>query len=238
MKLQGVELTKEVLAAHLEWPGIRSAAKEEIDAGIDKAIQYGFHAVYCTHTFWQRYMADRLKGTGILVAAPFDHPYGMADPKAKTAMAKAAYENGVRTCDLMPSLGAIELRDYKKLVESYKCVADVFEEGEVKGFCDCTGDPDIMNMCIDAIIEAGCTHVKSYDAKGVGIPMNRIQAVLKRLEGTRASSSRPPAAASSGPPPSWWARSTPVPEYSSMSNAPQIVDELPIFEALYSSVFA
>ena len=237
MKLQGVELTKEVLAAHLEWPGIRSAAKEEIDAGIDKAIQYGFHAVYCTHTFWQRYMADRLKGTGILVAVPFDHPYGMADPKAKTAMAKAAYENGVRTCDLMPSLGAIELRDYKKLVESYKCVADVFEEGEVKGFCDCTGDPDIMNMCIDAIIEAGCTHVKSYDAKGVGIPMNRIQAVLKRLEGTGVKLK----ASGCG---KFWSTAVVVgalnagAEYSSMSNAPQIVDELPIFEALYSSVFA
>ena len=90
---------------------------------------------------------------------------------------------------------------------------------------------------VDAIIEAGCTHVKSYDAKGVGIPMNRIQAVLKRLEGTGVKLK----ASGCG---KFWSTAVVVgalnagAEYSSMSNAPQIVDELPIFEALYSSVFA
>ncbi len=236
MKINGEELTKKTLAAHLEWPGVRSAEKAVVDAGIKTAVEYGFHAIYCTHTFWQKYMADALQGTGILVAAPFDHPYGMADPIAKTAMAKAAWANGVRTCDLMPSLGAIETKDFKKLVESYKCVADVFEGGEVKGFCDCTGDEDVMNMCIDAIIEAGCTHVKSYDAHSVGMPMNRIEKVIKRLEGTGVKLK----ASGCG---KFWSTAIVVgalnagAEYSSMSNAPQIVDELPIFERLYGSIF-
>jgi deoxyribose-phosphate aldolase len=236
MKLNGVELTKKVLASHLEWPGIRSADKLVIDAGIRIAKEYGFHAVYCTHTFWQKYMAEQLEGTGILVAAPFDHPYGMSDNKAKIAMAEAAYANGVRTCDLMPNMGAVENRDYKRLVESYKCVVDAFDDGEVKAFCDCTGPEDIMNMCIDAIVEAGCTHVKSYDAKGVGVPMNRIKNVLKRLEGTNVRLK----ASGCG---KFWTTAVVVgalsagAEYSSLSNAPQVVDELPLFEEFYSKVF-
>jgi deoxyribose-phosphate aldolase len=185
-------------------------------------------------------MYEQLKGTGILIGFPFDYPMGIPgfagfkSNVTRAAMAADAYEHGCRTADIYPNISAFANKDYKAVVESIKVILDnVGPDFESKIFVDCSGDIDDMYAMVDCIQEAGATHAKAYDKNKYGVPITRIKALRERLTSAGLKAS--------GNGKHWHTLITmgvlaAGADFISATNVPQIVDELPIFEDIFSNV--
>ena len=234
MKINGTEITREWLTSRLEYAPTSSAQKEVLDKGIEVAIKYNFTAITFPASDCLEYVAERLTGTGIRLCTVFDHPVGLASLRTRELMAKEAYERGARGADTMPSITAVANKDWKAVTESIKVFVDaVGPDFETKIFTNCNGDLDEMYGMIDCIQEAGATHLKAYDSKGVGVPISRIRDLRSRLTNAKLKAS------GNG---KHWSAAIVFGVFAagadcvSGSNMPQVVDEFPDFLEIYKNI--
>ena len=234
MKINGVEVTREWLVSRLEYAPYTGAQKEYLDKGIEVVKKYNFSAITFPATESLEYVAEQLSGTGIRLCTVFDHPVGLASLKVRALIAKEAYEKGARGADVMPSITAIQNKDWKAVTESIKVFVDaVGPDFQSKIFTDCNGDLDEMYAMADCIQEAGATHLKAYDSRGVGVPISRIAELRARLTNAKLKAS------GNG---KHWSAAVAMGVFAagadciSGSNMPQIVEELPYFEQIYKRI--
>jgi len=234
MKINGIEVTREWLVSRLEYAPYSGAQREFLDKGIEVVQKYNFSAITFPATESLEYVAERLLGSGIRLCTVFDHPIGLASLKAREVIAKEAYEKGARGADVMPSITAVQNKDWKAVTESIRVIVDaVGPDFETKIFTDCNGDLDEMYAMADCIQEAGATHLKTYDSKGVGVPISRIADLRSRLTNAKLKAS------GNG---KHWSVAVALGVFAagadciSGSNMPQIVEEIPYFEKIYRGI--
>ena len=93
----------------------------------DEAIRYGFKSV-CVNSGRVAYMAENVKGTGVIVCSVIGFPLGAMDSRAKAFEAKGAIERGASELDMVLNIGALKSGDLKAAEEDIKAV-----RGEAKG---------------------------------------------------------------------------------------------------------
>ena len=231
MLLNGEQVTKKWLAAKLEhviWDNDEKIITDEVNRG----IQYGFRTIYSPNHHWHSLVRGLLDGTNILMSTPLNFYHGMMSPAAIAAESAVAQKGGCTAMDLIPDRNALAIGDWKGLAESVRAARDNFA-GEIKVLTNCNGTLDDMYRMVDAIKEGGASHVKAYDQNTVGCPMDRILLLKKKCDEVGLELK----ASGNG---KYWTTAICMGAFAagaqcvSASNTFQIVDDLPVFEALYS----
>ncbi|MBQ6385219.1 MAG: hypothetical protein IJJ38_03500 [Lachnospiraceae bacterium] len=231
MKLHGEEVNKKWLAKHIEhviWENDLEILTKEVEKG----IEYGFRTIFSPSHFRHEYVAEMLKGTGIKQATPINFMNGLVPAEAAAKQAEIAQKGGVNAIDLYPDMAAYKLKDWKALEEYVRTVRKSFD-GEIKVLTMCNDSLDDMYCQVEAIKAGGADFVKAYDYNKMGCPMSRVQQLKAKCDevGLRLKTS------GNG---KYWTTAIVMGEYAigaeciSASNSFQIVDDLPVFEALYS----
>lgn len=231
MYLNGELVTKKWLASRLEhviWDNDEKILTDEVTRG----IEYGFRVIFSPSHHWHNYVHDLLAGTGVIMSTPINFKDGLLPAAAAAKQAEIAYEGGCRSIDVYPDMSAWAMRRWDLITEYVHAVRESFD-GEVKILTMCNDSLDDMYRMCDAIAAGGATHIKAYDYNKQGAPMNRIQKLRKKADelglGLKASGNG-----------KYWTTAILMGAYAagadlvSASNTFEIVDDLPIFEELYS----
>ena len=89
----------------------------------DEAIQYQFASV-CVNPTHVKFVADRLKGTGVKTCCVIGFPLGANTSFIKGVETMEAVKNGAEECDMVINIGALKDRDYQLVYEDIKAVVD------------------------------------------------------------------------------------------------------------------
>ncbi len=231
MKLNGEQVTKKWLAGHLEhviWDNDEKILHDQVTRG----IEYGFRTIYSPSVYFHEYVSDLLKGTGIRHATPVNFKDGLAPGKAIAKHCEIIEKMGVDTIDLWPDMAAYNMRNWDALTQFVKDVRSGFS-GEIKVLLMANDSLEDMYRQVEAYKAGGADFVKAYDSNKVGCPMHRVRELKKKCDevGIRLKTS------GNG---KYWTNAIVMgniaagAECISASNTFQIVDDLPIFEELYS----
>ena len=231
MYLNGEVVNKKWLAGKLEhviWDNDENIIKEEVQKG----IEYGFRVIFSPSHHWHHYVHDLLAGTGIIMSTPINFYDGLMPAAAAAKQAEIACKGGCGSIDVYPDMSAWKMRRWDLITEYVHAVSQSFE-GEVKVLTMCNDSMDDMLRMCEAIKEGGATHIKAYDYNKRGVPMSRIKQLRKKADelglGLKASGNG-----------KHWTTAIVMgayaagADYVSASNTFEIVDDLPVFEELYS----
>jgi deoxyribose-phosphate aldolase len=82
------------------------AARRQVERLAEEALQFSFAAA-CVNPFWTPLVADRLRGSSVLVATVVGFPLGATFTSAKRAEAEAAIVAGAQEIDMVMNVGAL-----------------------------------------------------------------------------------------------------------------------------------
>ena len=99
----------------------------DIDRLCDEAREHGFIAV-CLNPAWVRRAAERLRGTGVMVASVVGFPLGANAPQTKAWEARRALRDGAREIDMVVSIGALKGGEYELVERDIAGVSDACRE--------------------------------------------------------------------------------------------------------------
>ncbi|MCI8327817.1 MAG: hypothetical protein HFI37_08615 [Lachnospiraceae bacterium] len=232
MKLNGEKVTKEWLAKRLEhviWDNDERIITEEVTKG----VEYGFGVIFSPGHHWHNFVHDLLKGSGVVMSTPINFKDGLMPASGAAAQAAEAFKGGCRSIDLYPDMAAWKMKKWEDMAEYVKTVRESFPEGDIKVLTFCNDTEDDIKYMAEAIKKGGGTYIKAYDYNKQGAPMHRIKMVRALADeyglGLKASGNG-----------KYWTTAILMGAYAagadcvSASNTFEIVDNLPIFEELYS----
>lgn len=89
----------------------------------DEAIQYKFASV-CVNPTHVKFVANRLKGTGVKTCCVIGFPLGANTTFIKGVETMEAVKNGAEEVDMVINIGALKDKDYELVYEDIKAVVD------------------------------------------------------------------------------------------------------------------
>lgn len=125
---KAAEMTASEMARYIDHTLLKAEATlSAFDRLCDEAIRHGFKSV-CVNSGSVAYVAEKVKGTGVIVCSVIGFPLGAMESRAKAFEAKRAIEQGARELDMVLNIGALKSGDLKDVEEDIKAV-----RGEAKG---------------------------------------------------------------------------------------------------------
>ena len=123
----GAEVPRE-LASYIDHTKLGpDTTPQDIDRLCDEARDYGFAAV-CVNPVWVKRCAQRLRGTGVMVASVVGFPLGANAPEVKALETRRALRDGAREIDMVINIGALKGGDYELVEKDIARVADSCRE--------------------------------------------------------------------------------------------------------------
>jgi len=89
----------------------------------DEAIKYKFASV-CVNPTHVKFVADRLRGTGVKTCCVIGFPLGANTTFVKSVETVEAVKNGAQEVDMVINIGALKDKDYDLVYEDIKAVVD------------------------------------------------------------------------------------------------------------------
>lgn len=89
----------------------------------NEAIQYDFASV-CVNPTHVKYVAERLKGTGVKTCCVIGFPLGANTTFVKSVETVEAVKNGAEEVDMVINIGALKDKNYNLVYEDIKAVVD------------------------------------------------------------------------------------------------------------------
>ncbi len=86
------------------------ATREQVERLAQEALQFSFAAA-CVNPYWTPLVAERLRGSSVLVASVVGFPFGATFTCAKRAEAEAAIVVGAQEIDMVMNVGAMRSGD-------------------------------------------------------------------------------------------------------------------------------
>jgi deoxyribose-phosphate aldolase len=107
------------------------ATRAEVLRHCEEAVALGVKAV-CVNGCWIEACAERLRGSGVLVAAVVGFPLGAMAPAAKAAEARLAVEAGAAEVDAVLPLGRLKAGEWREVEEEIRAVVEAAGGAAVK----------------------------------------------------------------------------------------------------------
>lgn len=98
--------------------------RSTVDKFCDEAIQYNFASV-CVNPTHVKYVAERLKGTGVKTCCVIGFPLGANTTFVKGVETVESIKNGAEEVDMVINIGALKDKNYDLVYEDIKAVVDV-----------------------------------------------------------------------------------------------------------------
>ncbi|MEE0956209.1 MAG: deoxyribose-phosphate aldolase [Eubacterium sp.] len=83
------------------------ATKAQVEKIVKEAKEYGFKSV-CVNSYYTKYVAEELKGTGIHTTTVVGFPLGQMSTKAKALETECAVADGADEIDMVINVGALK----------------------------------------------------------------------------------------------------------------------------------
>lgn len=100
-----------------------ATTKSTVARFCDEAIEYKFASV-CINPTHVKFVADRLKGTGVKTCCVIGFPLGANTSFVKGVEAMEAVKNGAQEVDMVINIGALKDKNYDLVYEDIKAVVD------------------------------------------------------------------------------------------------------------------
>jgi len=100
-----------------------ATTKSTVAKFCDEAIEYKFASV-CVNPTHVKYVAEKLKGTGVKTCCVIGFPLGANTTHIKSMETIEAVENGAQEVDMVINIGALKDKDYEFVYEDIKAVID------------------------------------------------------------------------------------------------------------------
>jgi deoxyribose-phosphate aldolase len=127
----------------------------------DEAVAAGLIAV-CVNGLWVRRCADRLRGTGVRLAAVVGFPLGAGESAAKAAEAELAAEGGATELDMVMPLGPAKAGDWGAVAEDVAAVVRAAPAALVKVILETALlTPAEIGLACGAARQGGAAFVKT-----------------------------------------------------------------------------
>jgi len=143
---------------------------ELLDFAIETAIYYGFNSV-SVFPASVKYVAERVKGTGVQVLEVIDFPAGCGTLEAKLKEAEVGIANGATELDMVMNLNKFFNGDYKYVCHEASEVVKLAAQAGVgvkliqeSGYLT---DEQILTAC-QLTVDAGCEYIKTGTGFGPG----------------------------------------------------------------------
>ena len=150
----------------------------------DEAIQYGFASV-CVNPTHVKFVAERLKGTGVKTCCVIGFPLGANTTFVKAVETVEAVKNGAEEVDMVINIGALKDRDYNLVYEDIKAVVDAAHpKALVKVIIETSAltDEEKVRAC-ELAKQAGADFVKTSTGFGSGGATVEDVRLMKRTVG-------------------------------------------------------
>jgi deoxyribose-phosphate aldolase len=126
------------------------ATKEQVAKICEEALEHDFASV-CVNQYYTAFVADKLKGSDVLVCTVVGFPLGMMSTKAKCFETEAAIEDGATEIDMVINVGALKDKEYDVVFNDIK---------KVKEACS---DKAILKVIIEACLLTDEEKVKACE---------------------------------------------------------------------------
>lgn len=83
------------------------AIEAQVTKICEEALANGFTSV-CVNQYYTKFVAEKLKGSDVLVCTVVGFPLGMSDTRVKAFETKAAIEDGAQEIDMVINVGALK----------------------------------------------------------------------------------------------------------------------------------
>ncbi len=100
------------------------ATEAQVAKICEEALANQFVSV-CVNQYYTRFVAEKLKGSGVDVCTVVGFPLGMSDTRVKAFETKAAIEDGATEIDMVINVGALKDGKYDYVQNEIKTLKDV-----------------------------------------------------------------------------------------------------------------
>ena len=100
------------------------ATEAQVAKICEEALANQFASV-CVNQYYTKFVAEKLKGSGVDVCTVVGFPLGMSDTRVKTFETKAAIEDGATEIDMVINVGALKDGKYDYVQNEIKTLKDV-----------------------------------------------------------------------------------------------------------------
>ena len=100
------------------------ATEAQVAKICEEALENQFASV-CVNQYYTKFVAEKLKGSGVDVCTVVGFPLGMSDTRVKAFETKAAIEDGATEIDMVINVGALKDGKYDYVQNEIKTLKDV-----------------------------------------------------------------------------------------------------------------
>lgn len=144
-------------------------------------LQYRFQAAMVPAA-WVRPTAERLRGTGIVVASWVDMPFGTMTSRGKASEARQLVEQGAEEVDLMPNVGFLLSGMEREYRDDIRGVVEAVGGRPVKVMLEMPLlDAAQIEKAVALAVEAGAAFLKNASGGAVGVATPEQIRLLRRL---------------------------------------------------------
>lgn len=135
----------------------------------DEAIEYGFNAAMVPAA-WVAVAAERLRGSGVLVATAVDFPPAAMTTNGKAAETLAVIEAGARQIDVGTNVGLLLSGLFSAYRDDLAAVVDAAGTVPVKVMLELPLlDEPLRERAVDLAVDAGAAWLKNASSRAVGV---------------------------------------------------------------------
>lgn len=144
------------------------ATSEQVRAIVEEAKGYGFASV-CVNSYYTKYVAELLKGSGVKTCTVVGFPLGQMSTKAKCAETQIAVEDGAEEIDMVINVGALKEGLYDEVKEDIAQVKKSCGPALLKVIIEtCLLTDEEKKMACKLAVMAGADYVKTSTGFSTG----------------------------------------------------------------------
>lgn len=100
------------------------ATETQVEKICKEALEHDFASV-CVNQYYTKFVAEQLKGSGVLVCTVVGFPLGMSDTRVKAFETRAAIEDGAQEIDMVINVGALKDGKYDYVLNDIRTLKEV-----------------------------------------------------------------------------------------------------------------
>lgn len=159
------------------------ATKAQVQKIVDEAKEYGFMSV-CVNSYYTKFVADQLKGTGVRTTTVVGFPLGQMSSKAKALETECAVADGADEIDMVINVGALKEGSYDVVLSDIEAVRRACPGKVLKVIIECCllTDEEKVKAC-EISKKAGADFVKTSTGFSTGGAKAEDVALMRKTVG-------------------------------------------------------
>lgn len=238
IKIRGKEITAETFAKMLDISLLNpQTSEQEIRDLLAVCLKYDVNSC-CVNPNYLDLIVQELKGTDVLPCVVIDYPFGTSTPEAKVFMVEDAIKRGAKIIDQVIEFGALKSGNPDKVTKEIAACVEAAQGYETRFIVEVDYlTPDEVVQACKCVVEGGGDYLKTSTGR-VGGPEMKIMKLIRDTLAEQPGETKIKVAGTGR----FWTTAVALGCVAAGADiigtraGEQIIDELPIFEDLFSNI--